>query len=124
MAMPVRVGIADDDEVIRLILSIAMNSSPDVELVKSVEDGEAAVELARTGTIDVLVLDMEMPKMNGLEALGRIRVLAPWVRVILHSSLAGTLIGAEAIRAGAAAFIEKPCHPDEVIRAVCEAAAA
>src|SRR3954470_3599578 len=86
MQGPIRVGIADDDSFIRTSLIRLINTEADCRVVGAVDDGEPAVALAQSGAIDVLLLDLEMPRMNGVEARHRIRLLAPTVNVIVHSS--------------------------------------
>ena len=118
----IRVGIADDDEVIRHVLKHGLGKSDDIHVVAAVEDGKAAVALAQTGQIDVLVLDVKMPVMNGSEALRLIRVLAPDVRVLMHSSEPASMCAAEMLHAGAAAYLQKPCDLRRMIAFIREAA--
>lgn len=123
MAFPIRVGIADDDPVVRATLHHALGKSTDVQVVGVVEDGAAAVLLAQTGEVDVLVLDLDMPKMSGREALRWIRALAPSVRVLIHSSAPASAAAPEMLDAGATAYLQKPCERDRLLQAVREAMA-
>jgi DNA-binding NarL/FixJ family response regulator len=118
---PIRVGIADDDEFVRIFLSRSLSRLPGLHVVAAVEDGEAAVRLTQTGHIDVLVLDLEMPIMPGTEALRRIRASAPQVGVVVHSSLPAETRGAEMLRAGAESYLEKPCTPERMLQAIRKA---
>jgi DNA-binding NarL/FixJ family response regulator len=109
---------------IRTVLSHTLSKSPDLYVVAAVEDGEHAVRLARSGHIDVLVLDVEMPNMSGAEALPLIRRLAPAVLVVMHSSLSSAKHEARFRRDGAAAYVQKPCdiaHLVGVIREIARA---
>lgn len=124
MRPTVRVGIADDDEIIRVTLSHALSKSPHLKVIAAVEDGEAAVRLALSGHIDVLVLDMDMPRMSGPEALRHIRDQAPAVKVIMHSSRAASKAAMDMKKAGATAYVEKASGPASVVQAILEAAQA
>jgi len=86
-----------------------------------VDDGEPAVALAQSGAIDVLLLDLEMPTMNGVEALHRIRLLAPTVNVIVHSSRPAENNAAAMREAGAAAYLQKPCSFELMLQAIRDA---
>jgi DNA-binding NarL/FixJ family response regulator len=114
----IRIGIADDDAFMRVFLSRSLARSPEFHVVAAVGDGFAAVRLAQSGRIDVLLLDLEMPGMSGAVALEKVRALAPQVRVVIHSSLPEASKAADMIRSGATAYLEKPCTPDRMAQAI------
>lgn len=118
MQSRIRVGIADDDQMIRAALSRTVGGSAYLDLVATVEDGKAAVQLAQGGSIDVLILDVEMPEMTGRDALRHIRTLAPSVRVIMHSSLPAGSHAPAFLAAGAKAYLEKPCEASCMVQAI------
>jgi DNA-binding NarL/FixJ family response regulator len=120
----IQVGIADDDEFIREMLRRLVGRAQDMQVVATVEDGAEAVALADTGAIQVLILDLEMPKMGGLEALRRIRTVAPGVRVIIHSSHSADKAAAAMLDAGASAYLQKPCSFDLLVQSVRDASRA
>jgi DNA-binding NarL/FixJ family response regulator len=122
MQYPIRVAIADDDEVIRKVISHFFGQCPDVIVVAAVEDGRAAVQLASEGRIDVLILDLDMPGMGGAEAFGHIRALAPDVRVIIHSGRPACANASAFLQAGATAYLQKPCDFQYLLDAMKEAA--
>lgn len=80
---PIRVLIADDHAVVRSGLSVLLNAQPDFEVVGEAATGEEAVERTTTLVPDVLLLDIAMPGLNGLEAARHIRRRAPEVRIIV-----------------------------------------
>src|SRR4051794_22691444 len=121
MQGPIRVGIADDDSFIRTALTRLINTEADLRVVRAVEDGAPAVALAQSGAIDILILDLEMPTMNGVEALQHIRQLAPAVNVIVHSSRPAEDIAAAIRDAGAAAYLQKPCCFELMLQAIRDA---
>ena len=108
--MPARVMICDDSAVIRGAIARLLEADPGVKVVARVADGQAAVaELKRTPA-DVIVLDIEMPVMDGLTALPKLLEVDPGVRVIMASTLTtrGADIALRALRLGAADYVPKP----------------
>jgi DNA-binding NarL/FixJ family response regulator len=118
MSARIKVGIADDDEMVCLTLRRLLGRSADIQVVATVDDGGAAVFLAQTGAIDVLIMDWEMPTMNGPEALEQIRLLAPAVKVIIHSNRPASKHAEAMLEAGASAYLEKPCTFELLVQAV------
>ncbi|MEM1398260.1 MAG: chemotaxis response regulator protein-glutamate methylesterase [Pseudomonadota bacterium] len=105
-----RALIVDDSAVLRRILTKTLESDPEIEVVQAVGDGQEAIDAVSKEDIDVVVLDVEMPKMDGLTALPKILEASPGVQVLMASKL--TLKGAEisvnALSAGAADYLAKP----------------
>jgi two-component system chemotaxis response regulator CheB len=113
---PHRVMVVDDSAVIRGLLSRALEGDPELRVVASVGDGQMALNaLARQG-IDVIVLDIEMPVMDGLTAIPKLIAIDPAVKIIMASTL--TLRGAEvsmkALQSGAADYVTKPSSTREL----------
>lgn len=109
-AAPVRVMICDDSAVIRGALARILDSDPDIAVVAKVENGKLAIEQIRTARVDVVVLDIEMPVMDGMTALPHLLRADPGVRVIMASTLTtrGADIALRALRLGAADYVPKP----------------
>lgn len=118
----IRVGIADDDEIIRVVLIRALGTSEDLRVVAAVANGEEAVHLASSGRIDVLVLDVEMPGMTGAQALPIVRAVAPDVKVVMHSRRCAEQEQG-LLAAGAAACLAKPCAVTRMMEVIRRAAA-
>lgn len=112
---PVRVLIVDDSAVIRGFVSRALSELPTVAIVGSVADGQSGVNFVKRELVDIVILDIEMPIMDGLTALPQIVATAPQARVIMSSTL--TLQGAEvsikAMSLGAADYVSKPTSTRE-----------
>lgn len=89
-----------------------------MRVVAAVENGEEAVHLASSGQIDVLLLDVEMPRMTGAEALPIIKHVAPGVRVVMHSSRCSPEEAARLLDAGASACLAKPCDLSRILDTV------
>jgi DNA-binding NarL/FixJ family response regulator len=83
----VRVLVVDDHELTRFSLSLALKSQPDIELVGLASNGFEAVELAKQEQPDVIVLDLQMPVMDGLSASSHIKAISPATRILVYSSL-------------------------------------
>ena len=107
---PVRVMICDDSAVIRSLISRTLDADPDIEVVASVANGAIAVETVKHTQIDIVLLDVEMPVMDGLTALPLLLKTDPRIRIIVASALtsAGAAIAMRAIQAGAADCMHKP----------------
>ncbi|MGQ3075148.1 MAG: protein-glutamate methylesterase/protein-glutamine glutaminase [Ferrovibrionaceae bacterium] len=107
---PYRVMLVDDSAVVRGLVTRWMQEDPEIEVVASVGNGAVAVrEIGRTD-IEVIVLDVEMPEMDGLTALPKILAAQPDVKVIMASTLTmrNADISLKALQAGAADYIAKP----------------
>jgi len=106
----VRVLVVDDSAVIRGLLRRTLESDSDIQVVKTVPNGKLAVDAVKAEPIDVVVLDIEMPVMTGLEALPLIIKAAPETKVIMASTLTrrGAAISLEALAKGASDFVPKP----------------
>ncbi|MGH2698366.1 MAG: response regulator transcription factor [Actinomycetota bacterium] len=113
-----RVLLCDDMQQMRLLLRTEMSLEPDIEVVGEASNGAEAVRLARESQPDVVVLDLAMPVMDGLEALPHIREVAPEARVIMLSAHGAAEMGARAVAAGASRYIEKSASTKEIVEAV------
>jgi DNA-binding NarL/FixJ family response regulator len=114
----IRVLIADDHAVVRQGLRTFLDLQEDVEVVGEAADGEAAVAEAWRAAPDVVLLDLAMPKLDGVAALPRLREAAPAARVIVLTSFGEDERLFAALRAGAAGFLLKTVEPPELVRAI------
>jgi DNA-binding NarL/FixJ family response regulator len=113
-----RVLLCDDLQQIRLLLRTEMSLEPDIEVVGEAADGAEAIRLAGEAQPDVVILDLTMPVMDGLEALPRIREVAPGARVIVLSAHETEEMGPRAEAAGASLYLEKSVSTQEIVEAV------
>jgi NarL family two-component system response regulator LiaR len=121
--MKVRLLITDDHDVVRQGLRLYLKRDPEIEVVGEAADGEEAVELARSLRPDVVLMDLLMPKMDGIAATEAIRAELPGVEVVaLTRVLEDTAVSA-AIRAGAIGYLLKDTKADALCRAIKGAAA-
>jgi DNA-binding NarL/FixJ family response regulator len=118
----IRVVIADDHGVVRAGLAQLLATFADVELVGSAANGEEAVSLSAERDPDVVLMDLEMPVLDGIEATRRIRAAQPGVAVVVLTSFSDRERILSALDAGAAGYLLKDAEPEAIARAL-EAAA-
>ena len=111
----IRVAIVDDQALLRLGIRTLIEVEPDLELVGEAEDGVAALELLQAKAPDVVLLDVRMPRMDGLQVLKRVR---PPTRVIILTTFELDEYVFDALQAGAAGFLIKDSEPADMLRAV------
>ncbi|GAA1991512.1 response regulator transcription factor [Amycolatopsis minnesotensis] len=120
---PIRVLLADDEPLLRAGVALLLSQADDIEVVAEAGDGAEAVEAVRRQRIDVALLDIRMPKVDGLAALEEIAAVAPEVRVIVLTTFGDDAYVARALRAGAAGFLLKDAEPTQILHAVRAATA-
>lgn len=107
---PYRVMVVDDSAVIRGLLTKTLETDPEIKVAATVGNGQIAVDTLRRTDIDVIVLDIEMPVMDGLTALPKLLEARPGVQVIMASTLTlkGASVSMKALALGAADYLSKP----------------
>jgi DNA-binding NarL/FixJ family response regulator len=116
--MPIRVLLADDHELVRAGISALLQNIPEVEVVAEANDGHEALHLVATLQPQVVLLDIAMPGLNGLETAARITETFPGVRVIMLSMHADEEYVLQALRAGATGYLLKGARRPELELAV------
>lgn len=116
--MSIRVVIADDHAVVRQGLKTFLELQDDIEVVGDVADGEAAVAAVEREAPDVVLMDLVMPGVDGVEAIRRIREGRPQARVLVLSSFLDDERLFPAVRAGAAGYLLKDVEPRELVKAI------
>jgi NarL family two-component system response regulator LiaR len=115
---PIRVAIADDHAVVRQGLRTFLELQDDVEVVGEAADGAEAVELVARTEPDVVLLDLVMPRLDGIEAIRHIRARCPATRILVLTSFADDRTVLPAVRAGAAGYLLKDVQPAELVAAI------
>jgi DNA-binding NarL/FixJ family response regulator len=122
---PIRVVLADDQAMVRSGLRLLLEGERDIEVVGEAGDGLAALEVIRWRHPDVVLMDVQMPRLDGLEALHRLRVdpPSPVPRVIVLTTFDLDAYVFEALRAGASGFLLKNAPAEDLVAAVRTVAA-
>ncbi|MFJ1703723.1 response regulator [Kitasatospora sp. NPDC088346] len=118
----IRVLVADDEPLIRAGIRLILGSAEDIEVVAEAADGRQALELARTHAVDVVLLDIQMPVLDGLSALAELPRAAPGTRALILTTFGERENVLRAVSAGGAGFLLKDTAPAELIQAVRAAA--
>ena len=114
----IRVLIADDHAVVRQGLRTFLELQDDIEVVADVADGEAALLAAQEHEPDVVLMDLVMPGIGGVEAIRGLREARPEARVLVLTSFLDDEKLFPAVRAGAAGYLLKDVEPAELVRAI------
>ena len=117
-ATPIRVLVADDHRLFRDGLRALLNSAPDLEVVGEAGDGEEVVEKASAVRPDVILMDLQLPGLNGVEATRRILRSQPNVNVLVLTMFEDTDTVLAAMRAGARGYILKDTDEEALLRSV------
>jgi DNA-binding NarL/FixJ family response regulator len=118
--MTIRVVVADDQELVRSGFSMMLDAQADIEVVGEAEDGEAAIAVTRRVGPDVVLMDVRMPRMDGIEATRRLagpEVAAP-VKVVILTTFDLDEYVFDALRAGASGFLLKDVRREDLVHAV------
>jgi DNA-binding NarL/FixJ family response regulator len=115
---PIRVLLADDQRVVREGLAMLLDLLPGVEVVGTAADGEEAVRLALARAPDIVLMDLRMPRCDGIEATRRLAQQRPETRVIALTTYADEPTVLNALRAGARGYLTKDAGAEEIARAI------
>jgi NarL family two-component system response regulator LiaR len=118
MTSPIRVLIADDHAILRKGIRALLSTEPDIEVVGEAGDGAEALTQAEALLPDVILMDLVMPRMDGIEATQQVTRQQPGVQVLVLTSFAADDKVFPAIKAGALGYILKDTGPDDLVRAI------
>ncbi|OGR84196.1 MAG: hypothetical protein A2901_05835 [Elusimicrobia bacterium RIFCSPLOWO2_01_FULL_54_10] len=114
----IRVLLVDDHPVVRVGIKASLEVYPGIKIVGEASDGREAVRKAKQLSPDVILMDIHMPKMSGLEATKIIHKMAPKSKILVHTMYDNHSYVMESIRAGAQGYILKNSPPNELHRAI------
>jgi DNA-binding NarL/FixJ family response regulator len=116
--MSIRVLLADDHKIIRQGLRSLLEKQPDMEVVAEAEDGRNAVRLAGEMAPDVVIMDVTMPDLNGIEATKQILSKSPDIKIVALSMHSDASFVTEMLKSGAAGYLLKDCAFEELAKAI------
>jgi DNA-binding NarL/FixJ family response regulator len=119
-ADPISVVICDDDPALRFLVREMLSLSPTVRVVAEAADGIEVLEQMRQHQPDVVLLDLNMPRQDGLETLPLLRTEFPAARVVVLSALDDGVASGRALELGADRYVQKGVDPDDLIAIVEE----
>jgi DNA-binding NarL/FixJ family response regulator len=114
----IRIALVDDQELVRTGFRMVLEAQSDMTVTGEAADGAAAVRLARADSIDVVVMDVRMPGMDGVEATRRICAAGPLPRVLMLTTFDLDEYAFAALKAGASGFLLKDVPPQELLFAI------
>lgn len=113
-----RILLAEDNDLVRNGLKLLFDHEPDITVVADVADGEAALAILDVTDFDILVTDLNMPKVDGFELIEATKERRPEVQIVVFTALDSTTHIARAFRAGVSAYLTKDNSSDELIFAL------
>jgi DNA-binding NarL/FixJ family response regulator len=114
----IKILIADDHPIVRAGLKQMLAESADIEVAAEAGDGHELLKLIRKGGVDVVLLDISMPGLTGLDALKQIKAESPELPILVLSVHAEDQYGVRVLKAGAAGYLMKSTAPDQLIGAI------
>jgi DNA-binding NarL/FixJ family response regulator len=117
-AVPIRVLIADDQALVRAGFRMILDSEDDIEIVAEAGDGREAMQLCDRYTVDVVLMDIRMPELDGIEATRQLNERGSATRVLMLTTFDLDEYVYEALRAGASGFLLKDAPPEQLVSAI------
>jgi two-component system invasion response regulator UvrY len=114
----IRIAIVDDHAIVRGGLRSYFADHADLQVVAEASDGRQALDIARKGDVDVMLLDLAMPEHGGIDALSAIKVRAPRLPVLVLSGFPAEHYATAALRKGARGYLDKTCDPEQIVDAI------
>ena len=114
----IRIAIVDDHALVRAGLRQFFADQVDLCVTAEAASGREALDIVRKGDVDVVLLDIGMPDVSGVDALAAIRARAPELPVLILSGYAEAHYATTLLRLGASGYLNKDCDPEDIVRAV------
>jgi len=114
----IKVLVVDDHDLVRAGITRMLRDEPGIEVVGEASSGEEAVQYARTGNLDIVLMDLRMPGIGGLEAIRKIKRIDDGIGVIAVTAVEDDLFPSRVMQAGASAYITKGADIEEMVKAI------
>lgn len=114
----IKVGIADDHEIFRKGIKLALSTRPDVKILWEAENGKELINKINTKKPDVIIMDIRMPEMDGIEVLKMLRTKYEDIKIIILTTFEDEQMISGMMEMGANAYLAKNTHPDEIYEAI------
>jgi DNA-binding NarL/FixJ family response regulator len=116
--MAIKIVLADDHQIVRHGLRTLLRGEPDLKVVAEADNGRAALRLVKELRPDIVIMDISMPDLNGIEATRQVREEHPGVKVIALSMHSDSLFVLNMLKAGASGYLLKDCALEELVQAI------
>ena len=113
-----RIIVVDDDPIVREVLTTALGSTPDIEVIATAANGAEAVDVVHARAVDVVLMDVQMPVLDGVAATSRILALGGGTRVLLLTTFDDDSFLDGGLAAGASGFLLKTTPPERIAEAI------
>ncbi|MBX3609451.1 MAG: response regulator transcription factor [Hydrogenophaga sp.] len=114
----IKIGIVDDHAIVRTGLRQFLGEHVDLKVVGEANNGREALELARAGEVEVLLMDLSMPEHGGVDALQAIKARFPDLAILILSAFPEAQYATTLLRHGASGYLNKECAPEEIVNAI------
>ncbi|MEQ9263228.1 MAG: response regulator transcription factor [Owenweeksia sp.] len=114
----IKILLADDHAVVRKGLQLFIGYEDNMQLVAEASDGDELIEMIQNHEADILLLDLDMPKMNGITAIRKIKEMAPDLKIIVLTMHPEDIYGKTAMQMGASGYVIKDDEPKKLIRSI------
>jgi two-component system response regulator NreC len=118
MSGTIRIILADDHQIVRQGLRILLEAESDMEVIAEADNGRKVLRMAQELLPDVIIMDLSMPELNGIEATRQILAAAPAVKIVALSMHSDSLFVLNMIKAGASGYLLKDCALEELVKAI------
>jgi len=118
--MPIKILITDDHQLVREGVRLMLNGHENIQIVGEAKNGQEAVDFVNEHEVDIVLMDLNMPEMNGIEACKKIKNLKPSTKVIILSMISETKMVQNLMKYGASGYLLKNSGQEEIIEAITE----
>ena len=115
---PTRIIVVDEHRIVRACLRRLLEAEPDMEVIAEAATGQEVLSQAQELLPEIVIMDVSMPELNGIEATRQLLSISPWVKVIALSMHADSQLVLNMLRSGASGYLLKDCSQEELVGAI------